>query len=322
MWTVDTGISGSLELLQEKQPAISRDPQILIYDLTTDNKIHSYKLPSAMNSSIYSNIVIDDTDADCGNAYAYIAVTGANRPHLIVYSLKQNVSWTVEHNFFHFDPLAGNFSVLGVNYQTSDALYALTLTEKKSNGFPDLYFHALTSYREFKVSTEVLRNQALFGSGQAAYYKKFIDVGVRDTNQQSGISAYDTDKQTMFYTLPNKNEVACWKVSDKNTYAVHEIFDSPGYPFDIKVDDSDSIWILSNNMHRFIKTDMKSPSYSVNFYIHYGSVNKLIKNTMCDQNLLDYFNNLLFKRNDSTTFRPITFLIFITPILLTLKHLF
>lgn len=272
-------------------------------------------------TSIYSNIVIDDTDNECNNAYAFVANAGVNKPHLIVYSLKTNESWAVEHNFFNLDPLAGNFSVLGIDYQTSDALYGLTLTEKKSDGYPELYFHALTSLREFKVSTKVLRNQKLFGSGQEKYYKDFIEVGSRRTNEQSGTSVYDKKQETIFYTLPNKNEVACWRVSDKkDKYIVGNVFSSPGYPFDVKIDENRKIWILSNNIHRFLKGHMSSPNMT-NFYIHYGSVDDLIKDTLCAPGLFDRMKQA-FSPNDSTTFQPIKFLLFITSILLSLKHLF
>lgn len=222
------------------------------------------------------------------------------------------------------DPLAGNFSVLGVDYQTSDALYGLSLTEKQSNGFPDLYFHALTSYREFKVSTRILRDQTLFGSGQAKYYKEFKEVGTRGTNEQSGTSAYDNVEKTIFYTLPNKNEVACWRLSTKKEkYVVDSVFSSPGYPVDVKIDANHQLWILSNNMQRFIKDDMTNGQYSANFFIHYGSVTKLIDDTKCEAGTIDKLKQKLAKvTGGSATFQPITVLLFITSMSLSLKHLF
>lgn len=325
LWTIDTGVDGSIDILKDKEPKQVARPRILIYDLNNNNLIHSYQLPAAMNhtTSIYSNIVVDDTDNDCMNAFAFVANAGANKPHLLVYSLKKNESWAVEHNFFSLEPLAGNFSVLGINYQTSDGLYGLTLTEKQSNGYPDLYFHALTSYREFKVSTGVLRDPANFGSGQGKYYKKFFEVGARGTNEQSGASVYDKEEKTIFYTLPNKNEVACWRVgSKKEDYEVDSLFSSPGYPFDVKIDENKQIWILSNNLHRFIKGEMGN-SYSANFFIHYGSIKELIKNSKCQGGVMDAIKNLLNRATgDSTTFQPITSLLFITSILVSLRHLF
>lgn len=325
LWTFDTGIDGSLDLLQENEPKHLANPRILIYDLKEDNLFRSFVLPASVNhtTSIYSNIVVDDTAADCKDAFAYIANAGANKPHLLVYSLAQNESWAVEHNFFSLDPLAGNFSVLGINYQTSDGVYGLTLSAKHSGGYPDLYFHALTSYREFKVSTKVLREKTNFGSGQGKYYSKFVEVGTRGTNEQSGASAFDKEDKTIFYTLPNKNEVACWRVgSNKENYEVDSVFSSPGYPVDVKIDEKHRVWILSNNMHRFIKGGMGS-QYSANFFIHNGLVADLIKDTKCEAGVWDSAKKMWKKAtSDSSSFQPITSLLFITSILLSLKHLF
>lgn len=85
--------------MKEKEPRHLADSRILIYNLTSDNLIRTYKLPAPLNhtTSIYSNIVVDDTDSDCENAFAFVANAGANKPNLLVFSLKKNESWAVEH---------------------------------------------------------------------------------------------------------------------------------------------------------------------------------------------------------------------------------
>lgn len=323
LWAIDTGIEGAVDILQEKEPKRLADPRILIYNLTSDNLIRTYKLPDAAQStSIFSNIVVDDSDEDCENAFAFVSTAGANKPKLIVYSLKSNDSWTVEHNFFHLEPLAGNFSVLGVDYQTSDSLYGLALTAKKKNGCPDLYFHALTSYREFKVSTKILRNKDLFGKiqGQGIYYKDFQEVGSRATNEQAGASVYEKSQNIILYTLPNKNEVACWKTTNKDNYGVDGVFSSPGYPVDVKVDDKQQVWILSNNLHQFLKGEL-SPQNTANFYVHYGKIDELIKNTRCAPGFIDKIKKT-FSKNSSYTIQPATLMAFIAASILSLMHLF
>lgn len=321
LWAIDTGVEEALEILHEKEPKRLAEPRILIYNLTNDNLIRTYQLPSAaVSSSIFSNIVVDDSSDDCDDAYAFVTNSGATKPKLIVYSLKANDSWTVEHNFFHLDPLAGNFSVLGIDYQTSDALYGLALTEKKKNGFPNLYFHALTSNKEFMVSTSILRNKSLFGTiqGQGKYFKDFVEVGSRATNEQSGASTYDKSQNVILYTLPNKNEVSCWKTSDKDHYGVDNVFSSPGYPFDVKVDDTDQVWILSNNIHQFLRGEF-SPQNTANFYIHSGSIIELIKNTRCEPGFIDKIKKK-FNKNGSCTIQPAAFVTFIGTIVLSIKH--
>lgn len=323
LWAIDIGVDEAIKLLHDEEPKRLAEPQILIYNLTSDNLIRKFQLPkAAVSSSIYSNIVVDDSASDCDDAFAFVANAGANKPKLIVYSLKANESWSVEHNFFHLDPLAGNFSVLGVDYQTSDALYGLTLTEKKQNGFPDLYFHALSSYKEFKVSTSILRNKSLFGTieGQGKYFKDFVEVGTRATNEQAGASTYDKSQNIVFYTLPNKNEVACWKASNKDKYGVDSVFSSPGYPVDVKVDDQEQVWILSNNMHQFLRGEFNAQN-TANFYIHEGPASELVKNTRCELGFIDKLKKKLNK-NGSYTIQPATVATLIGTIALSLSYLF
>lgn len=320
LWAIDTGVDEAIEILHDKSSKHLSEPRILIYNLTNDNLIRTFKLPdAAVHTSIFSNIVVDDSSTGCDDAFAYVSNADATKPKLIVYSLKANQSWTVEHNFFHMEPLAGNFSVLGVDYQTSDALYGLALSEKKTNEFPDLYFHALTSYKEFKVSTSILRNSTLFGTiqGQGKYFKDFVEVGTRGTNEQAGTSTYDKSQNIIFYTLPNKNEVACWKTSNK--YSVDSVFSSPGYPVDVKIDDNEQLWILSNNMHQFLRGEFNAQN-TANFYIHYGPAKEWVKNTRCEPNFIDKIKNK-FNKNNAHTIQSATVATLIGTILLSLSHL-
>lgn len=100
LWAIDTGADESIVLLNHThptQPKQSTNSRILIYNLTNDNLIRTHQIPAEMNhtTSIYSNIVVDDTD--CEDAFAFVANAGENKPHLLVYSFKSDKSWTVEH---------------------------------------------------------------------------------------------------------------------------------------------------------------------------------------------------------------------------------
>lgn len=103
LWAVDTGIEGFLNGIESKRLAPAR---ILIFDLRTDDLIRKYTLPVNLNSSVFSNIVVDDND--CDDTFAYVADAGTP-PSLTVYSFKLNDAWQVKHNFFNIDPLAGNY---------------------------------------------------------------------------------------------------------------------------------------------------------------------------------------------------------------------
>lgn len=312
LWAVDTGIEGFLNGNNSKRLSPAR---ILIYDLRTDDLIRKYELPVHLDNSVFSNIVVDDED--CGDTFAYVADAGTP-PSLTVYSLKANDAWQVKHNFFNIEPMAGEFSVLGVKFRTSDALYGLALTEKKDNGYPNLYFHALTSQHEFNVSTKFLRNKT--ASEASDFYGQFTVVGQRKSDEQAGSTVYDKTQKVLFYTLPNKNEIACWKTS-KN-YTIVKVFNSPVemvYPIDIKIDNMQRIWVLSNNMQQFLNGQLDPQN--TNFYIHSVPITAAIKGTMCDASIIEKLTKKL-SGNGSDASKPIAFLTFIASAMLAIKQLF
>lgn len=309
LWAVDTGIDRALDGNGWARLASAR---ILIFDLRNDNLIREHEL-SALHSekSLFSNIAVEDND--CGNTFAYIA-DASTPPSLTVYSFKLNESWQVKHNFFNIDPLAGNFSISGIEYRTTVGLYGLALSEKKTNGFSDLYFHALTSFNEFNVSTEILRNKSIADSA-SQFYNDFTVIGSRQMNEQAGSSAYDKSNRVIFYTLPNMNGVACWRTTSKNyTISNGNVFSSATeleYPIDVKVDQKDRLWVLSNNLHRFINGKLNGNK--INFHIHFSPVKEAIKNTACEPGFFENVVNKVLRKdkNSSTMERPAVVLTFI-----------
>lgn len=53
---------------------------------------------------------------------------------VIVYSFKDNKSWRVKHNFFHFDPLSGDFNVGGIKFQWTDGVFSMALGKASPDG--------------------------------------------------------------------------------------------------------------------------------------------------------------------------------------------
>lgn len=294
LWTVDTGVVNVLATNKTKRLAPAR---ILIYDLRTDNLIRDHELPTLKSEkTLFSNIAVED--GDCEDTFAYIADSSVPSS-LIVYSFKSNDLWQVKHNFFNIDPMAGNFNISGIDYRTTIGLYGLALSEKKSNGFADLYFHALTSFSEFNVSTAVLRNKSIVEKA-GEFYKDFKVIGSRKMNEQAGSSVYDRSNKVIFYTLPNQNSIACWRTTSK-TYNISKGMvqgsgtDDSEYPIDVKIDDKERIWTLSNNFHRFING--KLDESKINFHIRFAPVKEAIKNTACEpgfiENVVNKFNKVL-----------------------------
>lgn len=293
LWVLDTGIEGVLandpQSIQRLAPV-----RVSIFDLHTDNLIRQIAVPALnSDSSVFFNIAVDDTD--CEKSFAYIARSGTP-PSLTVYAYESNESWQVKHNFFNIDPLAGNFSVMGTNYRTTDGIYGLALSEVRANGYPDLYFHALTSVHEFNVSTAVLRNKSIAESA-GTFYRDFKSVGSRGSNGQSGVSVYDPAHDIIFYTLPNQNNVGCWKTSS-DKYGVnvgHALShsDKMAYPIDVKIDGRQRLWILSNNF-QMVLNGMPYDARKTNFHVEVIGIGDAIKHTPCEvdfiDNVVDRFN--------------------------------
>jgi Major royal jelly protein len=42
--------------------------------------------------------------------------------------------WRVKHNFFHFDPLHGDYNVSGYNFQWTDGVFGMSLSNKLADG--------------------------------------------------------------------------------------------------------------------------------------------------------------------------------------------
>lgn len=315
LWVVDTGIDG---VLDSSNAMYLKPSRILVFNLHDDNIIKTHELPMNLTHSIFSNIVVDDND--CDDIYAYIA-DASTPPSLTVYSFKEEESWQVKHNFFNIDPLAGNFSLLGTKFQTNDGLYGLALTEKKENGYPDLYFHPLTSRTEFNVSTSVLRMKDIPDNG---HYKEFKIIGTRNANEQAGASVYDPKQKVIFYTLPNNNEIGCWRTT-KN-YTVSNVFNSVTemvYPISITIDNKQQLWVLSNNMQDFIYTKLDVNKH--NFFIRMASISEAIKNTPCDLNFVEKigeFVNNKINGNGSNAIKPIAILTLIASIMMMIKEIF
>lgn len=75
------------------------------------------------------------------------------------FSLSQNRIWTFRHNYFHFDPLQGDFSIDGIPFQWDDGIFSITLGNRNSEGYRTAFFHPMASTSEFGVSTKVLQDE-------------------------------------------------------------------------------------------------------------------------------------------------------------------
>lgn len=77
--------------------------------------------------------MVDVNPQYCDNAYAYVPDLGGYG--LVVYSFKDDDSWRVKHHYFHFDPLAGQYNVGGVDFQWTDGVFGIALSKIDSDGY-------------------------------------------------------------------------------------------------------------------------------------------------------------------------------------------
>jgi len=223
---------------------------------------------------------VDADRSECQDAFAYIPDLGAYG--VIVYSLRNDKSYRVKHNFFHFDPLHGDFNVGGVNFQWTDGVFGLAVGPMNPDHSKDIYFHALASTKEFKVSNRVLQNESHVTAGDSYYDFKY--VGDRGMNGQSTAEVFDPETGVIFYTQVNKDAIACWNIKRPYTPDTQGLIDSDShtlvFPNDMKIDNEGTIWVLSDKMPTYLYKEL-DPS-AVNYRILMGQNRDLIKGTPCE----------------------------------------
>ncbi|KAG8328588.1 hypothetical protein J6590_106635, partial [Homalodisca vitripennis] len=168
----------------------------------SDQLLFSYPLKDKTDyneKSLFPTITVDVTSANCDHAFAYLP--DVYNYNLVVYSMQTNDTHTVTHNYFHFDPLAGDFSNSGFHWQWQDGVFGLALSPVDREGFRIVYFHALASTMEFAISSKYLQNSTLVRDNARA----FKVLGNRGVNGQSSASFLDEETGVLFYTLINRN---------------------------------------------------------------------------------------------------------------------
>jgi len=135
-------------------------PSIWVIDLNTDKFIRRFEIPETIagNSNGMISITVDVNKDSCEDAYAYIpdllnfqlVTYRFHKKHIILhlidnsliyFSFKQNRAWRFLHNYFHIDPLRGDFNVANIKYQWDDGIFSIALGHQDRNNFRSAYFH-------------------------------------------------------------------------------------------------------------------------------------------------------------------------------------
>ncbi|KAL4712263.1 hypothetical protein ACJJTC_004025 [Scirpophaga incertulas] len=280
LWVLDSGQINSQDELEQKCP-----PSVLVFDLNTDTLKRRYQIPSeyVLQDSLFSNIIIDVRATDCSDLHLYITDTW--RFGLIVFRESDERFWRFSHQLFFPDPLASNFTLHGYNYQWTDGIFGLSLSPIRDYEERVLYFHSLSSYREFYINTKVLKDPAKVNNSSSEFHLLGESRGL--LGQASG-SAIDK-KGVMFYGLVSQDSIGCWDTSKPHTKEmlgeITKDSETLIYPNDIKVDQDEQqgLWIVSNKLPLFQARRLDYNEF--NYRILYVDTTEAVKGTICDPNI-------------------------------------
>ncbi|KAK0168153.1 hypothetical protein PV327_001981 [Microctonus hyperodae] len=282
LWIID---SGTVNLTSDPQQ--SCPPAIFIFDLRSDRLIKRYQIPEyqVKQDSLWSNIVVDIRNDDCNSAKAYISDVW--RFAMIIYDLPTDSSFRIQHHFFLPDPLSSRYELHGINFQWIDGILGLALSPVDINNDRTLFFHPMSSFREFAVSTSVIRdNQTAESSAES-----FVPVGkprAKDFGHSSG-SAIDKNG-VMFFNMVTRDSVWCWDTRKEyipqNMGLIGVGNETLIFPNDIRVDHEErqSFWTISNRLPMYLYGPWDP--YDINFRIYRAYVDDAVKNTVCDPNYI------------------------------------
>ncbi|KAH8417926.1 hypothetical protein KR222_008607, partial [Zaprionus bogoriensis] len=277
LWFVDTGM---LEYPNNRQQI--KRPSIWIMDLNTDQLYHRFEIPESIvdTGRGLASIAVDVTSPEkCGDTFAYIPDLVNSR--LYVYSLAKDRMWAFSHNYFHFDPLDGDFHIGGVNFQWDDGIFSIALGQPLPDGTRIVFFNAMASNDEFIVSNNVLKTES--NAARSNHFDDFRHLGRRGDNKQSTIHQFDPKTGVLFYAEIQNDGVGCWNTRLAFRPANHDTVVSDPvnmiYPSDLEIDEDGYIWVMTNTMPKFIYSRLDTNEY--NFRVWKRSVTEAKQNTMC-----------------------------------------
>nr|ATU82719.1 venom major-royal-jelly/yellow-like protein 1 [Pristhesancus plagipennis] len=277
LWVAD---SGAVNIVTGVKHVCT--PQILVFDLNTDRLLWRYYIPKDQlpQGSLFTNIAVDVIT--CDRTFAY--VSDVFRYGLIVYDFKQDKSWRVENSYFFPDPLQTKMHIDQLTFRWNDGIFGLALSPVE-HGTRYLYFHPLSSQREFMVDTKVLHNETS-AKNDADMFKIVGEPRMHCKGQASG-SAMDRNG-VLFYNLINRNAVGCWNSHiGEHSPRTHGIVDQNNitlsFPNDLKVDHeiNQGLWVLSNRLHKYLYG--KLDPNDINFRILSTFVSNAVRGTPCEE---------------------------------------
>jgi dopachrome tautomerase len=135
------------------------------------------------------------------------------------------------------DDYVCDFNNAGLEFQWSDGIFSIALSQTKPDGYRTAFFHPMASRGEFTVSTRVLRNKQL--ASRRTHGNDFKFIGQRGPDSQSGNHHFDAQTKVMFFAEMQKNAISCWNIRDplkgSNIHIVAQNNSTMIYPVDLTV---------------------------------------------------------------------------------------
>jgi hypothetical protein len=283
LWVLDSGVTGIANTPSQTCP-----PQLLVFDLNTDEMILRYRIPDSQvkQDGLFTNIVVDVRQGKCDEAYAYM--TDSWRYGLVVYSLQEHRSWRIDHHLFYPDPIVSRFTLHGITWRWSDGIFGLALSPvDRETDDRTLLFHPMASFREFAVPVSYIRNKTLADLNPDAF--QLLGEPRATMNGQSATQAMDR-QGVLFFTLVTQDSVGCWNSQQPYGYRP-ELLGIVGndnvrliFPNDLKIDNElhQSVWVLSNKLPQYLYSKLDFNDY--NFRILTAPTDVAVQGTVCDPN--------------------------------------
>jgi dopachrome tautomerase len=126
--------------------------------------------------------------------------------------LIQLVAWRFITNYFHPHPDEGDYMIKGIRFQSNDGIFSVALGRRNKTGYRTAFFHAASSYSEYKVSTEILQNEL---NVRLPYqWHNFKLFGRRPKLCNVGSHAFHVKTGVMFNAELQQHRISCTHIAE------------------------------------------------------------------------------------------------------------
>lgn len=253
LWVLDSGNINEI---------LYCNPQLLTFNLTTDDLIHRYVFPENLfkpNVSLFINPIVNVRGGDCEDTIVYIADSLGFE--LLVYSLREDSAFRIENEIFLPEDKYKQFSVAGVNFTLPGGIFGLAITPENltdSQGQTERFFyvHAITSVSEHRIPLELVSNRGFWNYSNEWDPNLFQKIGVRPS--QSAVEVMDSNGN-LYFGLFEEISIASWNYKtpydDAHFKIVAQNDTTLQVPFGMKVirniENEEELWVATDRFQKF-----------------------------------------------------------------------